>query len=365
MSSVEAGLALGGTVNSVAALGFVPVAIHFRLFDILTRFERPAHSEEVLALYHKDMKSGDHEPCLALVADTLFAMACLGFIDQVDKLYQANAITKHLEATPSALHGALHLTTEVLFASAFLMRKLQADNFKYPFQEKDTPFQYAYQCIGRPDLANQHTYSIMASEGRMDSFNTFMQGKYIKTSSAPERFAALGYDLQSVLNAAGGSVPSTMVDIGGGRGELLLEIKDAFPQLQESDLVVQEFNGDIGDIPGVTLSTWNSKEGNSPQPIKGALVYHLSHVLHNLSDLESARLLQKVAEAMAPYSRLLIHEFAKHADLGNLHPLMIVLHAGRERSQEEWAQLAALAGLRITFEAYPKAGEGLIEMRKI
>ncbi|KAF7590648.1 hypothetical protein BBP40_002600 [Aspergillus hancockii] len=78
-----------------------------------------------------------------------------------------------------------------------------------------------------------------------------------------------------------------MVDIGGGRGELLLDIKAAFPQLQASDLVVQEFNQDILDIPGITLATWNYKQEDSPQPIKGALIYHLAHILHNLSDLGS------------------------------------------------------------------------------
>lgn len=127
---------------------------------------------------------------------------------------------------------------------------------------------------------------------------------------------------------------------------------------------MQEFNDDLGDVDGVTLVTWDFKEGNSPQPIKGALVYHLSHILHNLSDLEAVRLLQKISEAMAPHSRLLIHEFAKNKNNVRLHATMIVLYAGRERSASEWHQMAALAGLKVTFEAYPPLGEGLIEMRR-
>lgn len=42
--------------------------------------------------------------------DTLLAMAGLGFVDRVDEdMYQANEVTKHIEATPSAKHGSLLL----------------------------------------------------------------------------------------------------------------------------------------------------------------------------------------------------------------------------------------------------------------
>jgi hypothetical protein len=244
------------------------------------------------------------------------------------------------------------------------MRKLQAENFQYPFRERETPFQFAYKSMGKDDLAKEHTYSIMVAENRMDSFNHFMVGKFMKTSTAPDRLRALGYDLESALNDAQASTPLTMVDIGGGRGGMLLDFKAAFPQLQTADLIVQEFNHDITDIPGVTLALWNYK-GENPQPIKGPLIYHLAHILHNLSDLEAVRLLKKIAEAMAPHSRLLIHEFAKNATYAKMHAAMIALYGGRERSSAEWHQMADFAGFRVTFEAYPPFGEGLVEMRKL
>lgn len=135
------------------------------------------------------------------------------------------------------------------------MRKLEAENFQYPFKERETPFQFAYKSMGQEELAKEHTYSIMATEGRMDSFNHFMVGKFMKTNAAPDRLRALGYDLESVLNDAQASTPPTMVDIGGGRGEMILDFKAAFPQLQTSDLIVQEFNHDITDIPELCGTT--------------------------------------------------------------------------------------------------------------
>ncbi|PLB53915.1 O-methyltransferase [Aspergillus steynii IBT 23096] len=368
MASITAGIAVLKAVTSPAAIGFIPVAIEFRLFDLLVELKEPVNAERVLAAYKDEIKGHDAKtpnPGVLLIADTLFAMAGLGFVDITsDELYSPNEITRHLAAFQSAQHGALHFATEALLGATFLMPKLKAENLAYPFEELDTPIQYGYRQMGNEQFAKQHTYSIMAEQGRMDSFNIFMAGKFMKANSVPERMKVLGYDFQFVLNEATADTSRTLVDIGGGRGELLLEIKEAFPQLQTSDLVVQEFNDDIGNVEGVTQVTWDFKAENSPQPIKGALVYHLAHILHNLPDLEAVRLLQKISEAMAPHSRLLLHEFGKNANHGKMHATMIVLFGGRERSSSEWHQMAALAGLKVTFEVYPPFGEGLIEMRK-
>lgn len=246
-----------------------------------------------------------------------------------------------------------------MLAGAFLMKKLRDTNFAYPFAEADGPIQYAYQLMGRTELAEQHTYSIMEKEGRMDSFNQFMVGKFLKFGTFPERAASVGYDLREALSAPGNIA---MVDIGGGRGELLLEVQAAFPHLAQDSLVVQEFNAEIDQVPGVHLMEWNYKQ-RSEQPIKGARIYSLQHILHNLPDLDAVALLQKISRAMAPTSRLLIIEYAKNMTYTSLHASMIALYGGRERSSSEWRQLASVSGLRVTFEAYAKAGESLVEMR--
>ncbi|GFF92073.1 O-methyltransferase, putative [Aspergillus lentulus] len=68
---------------------------------------------------------------------------------------------------------------------------------------------------------------------------------------------------------------------------------------------------------------------------------------------------------MAPRSRLLIQEFAKNANYAKMHAAMIALYGGRERSSTERHQMAGLARLRVTFEAYPPFKEGLIGMRMV
>ncbi|KAI2914666.1 hypothetical protein CBS147343_9019 [Aspergillus niger] len=328
--------------------------------------DEPLSSEAILAVYRKEMKPGDPEASLILIQDTLFAMAGLGFVNQVDEdMYQVNEVTKHIEATPSATHESLLFTTEGLFASAFLMRKLEASNFQYPFDEMDNPLHHAYKTVGRADLAEQHFWSIMEANGRLTNVNGFMDGKFGTVLPTPENLQAHGYNLQDVLNEADGiTVLRTMVDIGGGKGQMLLQLKAAFPQLQGVDLIVQVFNPGIARIPGITLQNWNFKGEDNPQPVKGALVYHLQNLMHDLPDLEAARLLQKIAESMAPYSRLLIHGLPKNVNMAGAHAAMILFFGGRQRGQADWEQMAAVAGLRVTFQVYLEFGEGAVEMRK-
>lgn len=323
-------------------------------------------------------------------------MAGLSLVERVaEDCFTANAITNHMVAMPSAQHGALHLsvppmhsrllsqkllnlmvsstnpppsTTEGLMAGAFLMKKLQDTRFAYPFADADGPLQYAYRLMGQSELAEQHTYSIMETQGRMDSFNHFMVGKFLKFGTFPDRVKSMGYELDSAL--AGDTTTNTstssatMVDIGGGRGELLLEVQAAYPHLGAEDLIVQEFNADIDSVPGVRLMKWNYKE-EAEQPVCGACVYALQHILHNLPDLDAVALLQKISRAMVPGSRVLIIEYAKNLTYTSLHASMIALYGGRERSSVEWRQMAGLCGLEVTFEVYVKAGESLVEMRRI
>lgn len=241
------------------------------------------------------------------------------------------------------------------------MRKLVDTNFAYPFDEKDTPTQYAYKMLGEEELSKQHTYSIMHAQGRLDSFNKFMEGKFGKFGTMPERVRDFGYDLESAISGSESQI--VMVDIGGGNGEMLLELKDTFPHLEARQLVVQEFNADVRGVSGLTLMEWDYKS-DTPQPIVGALSYNLTHIFHNLPDLDALQLMQKISKAMAPYSRLLIHEFTKNITYGSMHAGMIVMYGGRERSSKEWHQLATMSGLKVTFEVHPVAGEGLVEMMK-
>lgn len=292
----------------------------------------------------------------------MFAMAGLKLVDLVaEDTFRANRFTKHMVEVPSSVHGMLHFTTEPLFSAAFMMRQLESTKFAYPFRECETPTQFGYRLLGA-DYADRHTYDIMYQQGRMPSFNTFMEGKFGKFGKMPDRVKGFGYDLDALLGPQNGV--DCIVDVGGGRGEMLLEVAEAYPHLKKSQLILQEYQPEISDDQQLTVMHWDFKDG-SEQPVRHALIYSLTHIYHNLPDLEALELMKTISNAMGPNSRMLIHEFAKNSTYGKMHATMIQLYAGRIRSSSEWKRMAALAGLQVTFEAYPVAGEGLVEMVKL
>ncbi|PCG98930.1 O-methyltransferase, family 2 [Penicillium occitanis (nom. inval.)] len=364
--SPPVGATLASTVTVTASLSFIPVAVYFDLFSTLVKIGKPATSQQITDFRNAERSQEEKEQaplCYELTHDALYAISSIGLVDLVQgDLFEANDNTRHMVNMPSAQHGALHFATEPMFAGAFLMRKLIDTKFEYPFKALDTPTQYGYKLLGQKDLAKEHTYSIMAHQGRMDSFNQFMVGKFGKFGTMPERVKSFGYDLDRAVSGTESEI--VWVDIGGGRGEMLLELKEAYPKLTKEALVLQEFNPEIGSVPEVTQMEWNFAS-DAPQPVEGALNYSLTHIFHNLPDLDALELMQKVSRAMAPYSRLLIQEFTKNKNYGKMHATMITLYGGRLRSSSEWKRLASLCGLKVTFEAYPDAGEGLIEMRKV
>jgi hypothetical protein len=350
-----------------SALGMVPVAVFFELFPLLVRIGPTATAEQLRAT--SEAQRSDNEKivaplCLRLIQDTMFAMAGLGFVDLVDEdTYRVNAITKHIVEVPSAVHGMLHFTTEPLFASAFFMRQLIDTHFEYPFREKHTPTQWGYHLLGDEQLACMHTYSIMALQGRMQSFQSFMEGKFGgKHGTMPERMARFGYDLDAAIMSNDSDI--AIVDVGGGRGEMLMQVKKEYPYLKPWNLVLLEYYPGDECSKEVTAKHWDFKS-KSGCPVQGPLIFSLTHVFHNLSDFEALRLMRKLSDAMAPYTRLLIHEFSKNSTYGKMHATMIQLYAGRVRSSREWKELAELSSLEVTFEVHPTVGEGLVEMRKV
>lgn len=240
------------------------------------------------------------------------------------------------------------------------MRQLESTNFQYPFRERETPTQYGYRMLGA-DYADQHTYSIMHHQGRMPSFNAFMEGKFGKFGKMPERVKAFGYDLDAAIQSAQNDV--ALVDVSGGRGEMLLEVAEEYSHLKARDLVLQDYHPDV-ETDKLTVMHWDFKDGSS-QPVRGAHIYSLSHIYHNLPDLDALDLMKRIADAMKPQSRMLIHEFPKNTTYGKMHATMIELYAGRIRSSREWKKLAAMAGLQVTFEHYAVAGESLVEMMRL
>jgi hypothetical protein len=147
----------------------------------------------------------------------------------------------------------------------------------------------------------------------------------------------------------------TLIDIGGGVGEFLVEILEQFPGLQttllEQPEVIEQAKKQLAHSPYFEKIKY--LEGDFFKPIPaGYDAYVMRHIIHDWPDEKAITILSHCANAMAPHSVLLLIEgVIKSANISDitkwidLH-MMVSLNS-KERSQEEFNALFNASGLRL------------------
>ena len=147
-----------------------------------------------------------------------------------------------------------------------------------------------------------------------------------------------------------------VIDIGGGRGEMLTKILAAYPRMRgvlfDREHVLDGARSTITD-QGLD-GRCELIAGDMMQTIPGdGDVYLLKSIVHALDDGEARELLAACRQAMHRTAKLLLIEFVipttDTPHPGKLLDLMTLLGTehGRERTEAEFAELLTLSGLRL------------------
>ncbi|RDW91674.1 O-methyltransferas-like protein [Coleophoma crateriformis] len=147
-----------------------------------------------------------------------------------------------------------------------------------------------------------------------------------------------------------------VVDIGGGRGHVLVAIQEEAPAGFGGRLILQDRADVIDsllpvDIPNIEKMPYDFF---TPQPIKDARIYILRRILHDFYEPVCVQILKNIASAMGPTSRLLIGEMIMpdRTQMGGdmliywMDFSMMMLN-GKEKSEKEFEQMLDAAGLEI------------------
>jgi SAM-dependent methyltransferase len=163
------------------------------------------------------------------------------------------------------------------------------------------------------------------------------------------------------VDSVGWRGDETVVDVGGGNGTHLRALLERHPQMRGIVFDLPETVRDESGFPeGLTFV-----EGSFFESVPGgADVYLLSTILHDWDDEAAGRVLETVRAAAPPGARLLLVESVIEPGNGPsgakwLDLLMLVISAGRERSEDDWRELLASSGWEPT--AFHE--QGVIEAR--
>ncbi|KAL8921175.1 MAG: hypothetical protein Q9172_004137, partial [Xanthocarpia lactea] len=133
------------------------------------------------------------------------------------------------------------------------------------------------------------------------------------------------------------------IDIGGGRGQICEAFKTRYPHLP-GRVIVQDLPQTLaGATPPHGIETM-PHDFFQPQPVKGAKIYYLRHVLHDWPDANCEAILKNLMEVMDEQSVLLVDDkvlpnvgasmVASALDLG-----MMMAFAAQERTEAQWGRL--------------------------
>ena len=142
----------------------------------------------------------------------------------------------------------------------------------------------------------------------------------------------------------------TIVDVGGGHGLLLKTILDSAPNAR----------GILYDLPGVVEgasdlgSRIETQAGSFFDSVPaGADCYVMKHIIHDWSDDQCRQLLKNVASAMDAKGRVVVVDSVM-PETPEPHPakfmdvnMLAMTEGGCERTEREFAELFASAGLKL------------------
>jgi hypothetical protein len=158
----------------------------------------------------------------------------------------------------------------------------------------------------------------------------------------------------------------TVVDVGGGAGALLAEILRTHSHVR----------GTLVDLPRpVAQSAENFQAAGVADRATavaqsffdalppGADLYVLKSVLSDWPDQEATAILKRCAEAAQPTGRVVVFTKSAPGEEASPELLMMVLVGGRDRTFEEFREIAREAGLKVTATGHQPSGRGIVECR--
>ncbi|KAJ0285229.1 hypothetical protein COL940_003646 [Colletotrichum noveboracense] len=199
---------------------------------------------------------------------------------------------------------------------------------------------------------------------RGDNFNQAMKAVTINSLGEIPRL----YPWESLV-ADGGLI----VDVGGGLGQVSRKILEAFPDsglrcvVQDKHAVSSDTRNPRGDLD----LTLQQHDFFNIQPIKGAAVYHLRHILHDWPDDACVEIVRQIVPAMdAKCSRILICDQIVQDHSPSLASVlydvdMMSLFNGKERTLSEFRQIFVKADPRLYIKDVKRSQESATTMIEV
>ncbi len=269
-------------------------------------------------------KSGAHEESLSRL---LRALASIGvFSIDLNENYSLTPLADCLRADSPVSVKAMAVTVGGVFYKAY-------DELLFSVQSGDGGFQKALGIPVFEYLANN------PEDGK--SFDRMMTDIH-------------GGETEPMVNGYDFSVFDTLVDIGGGNGDVIAAVLNKNPKVKgilfDLPEVIDRSRSNIaasGLSERCQLDSGNFFESVS----KGGDAYMMRHILHDWSDADAVTILTNCRKSMNPGGKVLVVEAVIQEGNGpspfKLLDLSMLMVGGKERTHQQFEAIFSRAGLQL------------------
>lgn len=300
------------------------------------------------------------------VSQTIFAAARLGIADVLAAgPLTAGQIAERIDADPDAVHRLLRV-----LATQHIFRQRRDGRFEMTSMAEplrtDAPMSIRpllmmlshplyWEQFGNLAQVVRTGRTTLESDHDMGLFEFLDQDPETARVFNDAMTCVTSLAIPPILAAYDFTQARTIVDVGGGNGQMLAAVLKSAPQsrgvlLEQASLEsrARAVFRSAGVDDRVTISAGSFFD----RVPTGGDIYLLKHVVHDWQDDLAAAVLRRVREAMSPLSKLLVVEtvippgntthFGKLLDLD-----MMIFAGGRERSQQEISDLLTETGFEL------------------
>ncbi|KAI1466310.1 putative O-methyltransferase [Daldinia caldariorum] len=329
-------------------------AIDLKIFDHLKESGEAGITAKELAL----KTSADENLILRIMRH----LAAMNVINEKSENTYSNTTLSDALSEPRYRDGILFLYDVARPSFQHLPEYLRNTNYALPTSVTDGPFQAAH----KTDLTAFAWLD--KTPPYLQAFNNYMSAyRSGKPSWVDPGFYPVSERLVEGFNPEYSDV--LLVDVGGGKGHDLHELREKHPQLP-GKLILQDREAVISSLSEKDGGVFEalSHDFFTAQPVKHARAYHLHSILHNWSDDDCVKILRQLRPAMKPgYSRLLINEIVVPPQkagwpITSMDHVMLILAAIQERTEAHLVELLKKAGFRLVkIYTYESGQESLVE----
>ncbi|KAG6896298.1 hypothetical protein C0992_009251 [Termitomyces sp. T32_za158] len=284
--------------------------------------------------------------------------------------------------------------------------------FKIPDILQEQPSGMDIKELGRKAGVNHEKLGrimrLLATKHIFREGNKFLTSISIATPEGAKKGKLLGIGMRGLNTATqaasvvtdfpwGKFPPGTTVnDVGGGFGNIAMELIKAYPnlqlKLQDLPRCIHQAETQIWPkfLPSAIAEKrieFKAMDFFVEPPIPGCDIYYLKSITHNWPDKECIRILRNIRAVLKPGARVLLHDYviqhANHTDSSplreapkpmlpnygagrirpyNLDLAMLVLFNSKQRTLEEFIDIAGKAGLEFV-KLWPTGEMGVVELR--